>query len=57
MDDVKDFGTPKRISDKTVNLTIDGVSVSVPEGTSVMHAASLSGVMRGPAVAGTHRAP
>jgi formate dehydrogenase major subunit len=44
MDDVKDFGTPKRTSDKTVNLTIDGVSVSVPEGTSVMHAASLSGV-------------
>ncbi|CAM8349175.1 COG3383 Uncharacterized anaerobic dehydrogenase [Candidatus Methylopumilus planktonicus] len=44
MDDVKDFGTPKRISDKTVNLTIDGVSVSVPEGTSVMHAASLFGV-------------
>jgi len=44
MDDVKDFGTPKRISDKTVNLTIDGVSVSVPEGTSIMHAASLSGV-------------
>jgi len=44
MDDVKDFGTPKRISDKTVNLTIDGVSVSVPEGTSVMHAASLTGV-------------
>ena len=44
MDDVKDFGTPKRISDKTVNLTIDGVSVTVPEGTSVMHAASLSGV-------------
>jgi len=44
MDDVKDFGTPKRISVKTVNLTIDGVSVSVPEGTSVMHAASLSGV-------------
>ncbi len=44
MDDVKDFGTPKRISDKTVNLTIDGVSVLVPEGTSVMHAASLSGV-------------
>ena len=44
MDDVKDFGTPKRVSDKTVNLTIDGVSVSVPEGTSIMHAASLSGV-------------
>ena len=44
MDDVKDFGTPKRTSDKTINLTVDGVSVSVPEGTSVMHAASLSGV-------------
>ena len=44
MDDVKDFGTPKRTSDKTINLTIDGVSVSVPEGTSIMHAASVSGV-------------
>jgi len=44
MDDVKDFGTPKRVSDKTINLTIDGVSVSVPEGTSIMHAASISGV-------------
>jgi len=44
MDDVKDFGTPKRTSDKKINLTIDGVSVSVPEGTSIMHAASVSGV-------------
>ena len=44
MDDVKDFGTPKRTSDKTINLTIDGVSISVPEGTSIMHAASVSGV-------------
>ena len=44
MDDVKDFGTPKRTSDKNINLTIDGVSVSVPEGTSIMHAASVSGV-------------
>ncbi len=44
MDDVKDFGTPKRTSDKTIQLTIDGVSVSVPEGTSIMHAASISGV-------------
>lgn len=44
MDDVKDFGTPKRTSDKTIHLTIDGVSVSVPEGTSIMHAASISGV-------------
>ncbi|CAM8397636.1 COG3383 Uncharacterized anaerobic dehydrogenase [Candidatus Methylopumilus universalis] len=44
MDDVKDFGTPKRTSDKTIQLTIDGVSVSVPEGTSIMYAASISGV-------------
>ncbi len=34
-----DFGTPIRVSEKTVTLTIDGVSVSVPEGTSIMHAA------------------
>jgi len=34
-----DFGTPARDSAKTVSLTIDGVSVSVPEGTSVMAAA------------------
>jgi formate dehydrogenase major subunit len=44
MDDVKDFGTPKRASHQTINLTIDGVSVTVPEGTSIMHAASVSGV-------------
>ena len=34
-----DFGTPIRVSDKSVTLTIDGVLVSVPEGTSVMAAA------------------
>ncbi len=34
-----DFGTPIRVSEKTVTLTIDGVLVSVPEGTSVMAAA------------------
>ena len=31
MDDTKDFGTPKKVADKTVNLTIDGMSVTVPE--------------------------
>lgn len=36
----KDFGTPKVTSDKTVTLSIDGQSVSVPEGTSVMRAAA-----------------
>ena len=34
-----DFGTPMRVSEKTVTLTIDGQNVTVPEGTSVMAAA------------------
>ena len=34
-----DFGTPIRVADKTVTLTIDGQSVTVPAGTSVMAAA------------------
>ena len=34
-----DFGTPIRVSDKAVTLTIDGQSVTVPAGTSVMAAA------------------
>ncbi len=34
-----DYGTPAAKSEKTVTLTIDGVSVSVPEGTSIMRAA------------------
>jgi len=38
-----DFGTPIRVSEKTVTLTIDGVSVTVPEGTSVMAAAMHAG--------------
>ena len=36
----KDFGTPKVISDKHVTLRIDGKSITVPEGTSVMRAAA-----------------
>ena len=40
----KDYGTPKKISEKYISLDIDGVTVSVPEGTSIMHAAQLSGV-------------
>jgi formate dehydrogenase major subunit len=35
-----DYGTPARESDKTVTLEIDGVSVTVPAGTSVMRAAA-----------------
>jgi hypothetical protein len=34
-----DFGTPSSLSTKLVTLTIDGKSVTVPEGTSVMRAA------------------
>jgi formate dehydrogenase major subunit len=39
-----DHGTPKREGTKLVSLTIDGREISVPEGTSVMRAASLSDV-------------
>ncbi|HET9628181.1 MAG TPA: formate dehydrogenase subunit alpha [Novosphingobium sp.] len=38
-----DFGTPPARSASTVTLTIDGRAVTVPEGTSVMRAAALSG--------------
>ncbi|MCA0404594.1 MAG: formate dehydrogenase subunit alpha [Proteobacteria bacterium] len=38
-----DFGTPKRVSATTITLTIDGVAVTVPEGTSVMAAAMRMG--------------
>ncbi|AVT74809.1 formate dehydrogenase subunit alpha [Rhodopseudomonas palustris] len=34
-----DFGTPRSLSETMVTLTIDGRSVSVPEGTSIMRAA------------------
>ncbi|MDX9873555.1 MAG: formate dehydrogenase subunit alpha [Spongiibacteraceae bacterium] len=40
----KDFGTPARVSDQLVTLTIDGVTLSVPEGTSVMRAAAEAGI-------------
>ena len=40
----KDYGTPKSDSSVMVTLNIDGVDVTVPEGTSIMHAAQLSGV-------------
>ena len=40
-----DYGTPLSTSDKTVQLEIDGISVSVPEGTSLMRAAVEAGTM------------
>ena len=41
---VIDAGTPARRSATTVSLTIDGVPVTVPAGTSVMRAAVEAGV-------------
>src|ERR1700758_3138976 len=38
-----DFGTPKSKSEKLITLTIDGQSVTVPEGTSIMRAAMEAG--------------
>ncbi|MEP6688216.1 MAG: 2Fe-2S iron-sulfur cluster-binding protein, partial [Gemmatimonadales bacterium] len=39
-----DYGTPARVSERSVTLTVDGMPVSVPEGTSVMRAAAAAGV-------------
>ena len=39
-----DFGTPIRLAETKVTLTIDGESVTVPTGTSVMAAAMTRGV-------------
>ena len=38
-----DFGTPARESEVQVSLNIDGRSISVPAGTSVMRAAAMLG--------------
>ena len=43
LDREPDFGTPARTSVTTVTLTIDGASVTVPAGTSVMAAAMHAG--------------
>ena len=39
----RDLGTPKSDAENTVELTIDGLPVSVPAGTSIMRAAALAG--------------
>ena len=41
---VTDYGTPKRESTQEVTLEIDGQSVTVPEGTSLMRAAVDAGI-------------
>ncbi|HWA55723.1 MAG TPA: formate dehydrogenase subunit alpha [Gemmatimonadales bacterium] len=39
-----DFGTPRSLATGTVTLTIDGIPVTVPSGTSVMRAAAEAGI-------------
>jgi len=39
-----DYGTPRAKAEKTVTLSVDGKSVSVPEGTSIMRAAMEIGI-------------
>ena len=39
----QDLGTPPSESTRNVTLEIDGASVSVPEGTSIMRAAAAAG--------------
>src|SRR6266581_2498455 len=39
-----DLGTPPKHSAKTISLEVNGVHVSVPEGSSVMYAASVAGM-------------
>ena len=40
----RDMGTPASRSDIEVTLTIDGIAVTVPAGTSVMRAAAEAGI-------------
>src|SRR6201984_1358148 len=42
--DYRDFGTPRADEARAITLEIDGVPVTVPEGTSIMRAAALAGV-------------
>jgi formate dehydrogenase major subunit len=39
-----DLGTPQASSKTQVSLTIDGMSITVPEGTSILRAARLAGI-------------
>lgn len=39
-----DFGTPARVSEQLVTLQIDGIEISVPQGTSLMRAAAEAGI-------------
>lgn len=39
-----DFGTPERVSETQVELEIDRIKVSVPQGTSLLRAAAVAGI-------------
>ena len=39
-----DYGTPPSNSETLVSLSIDGTDIAVPEGTSVLRAATLAGI-------------
>ena len=39
-----DLGTPAGLGARNVQLEIDGLAVTVPEGTSVMRAAAIAGI-------------
>jgi formate dehydrogenase major subunit len=39
-----DYGTPAAKAEKMVTLTVDGFSVTVPEGTSIMRASKMAGI-------------
>lgn len=39
-----DYGTPASTAEKTITLTIDGATIEVPEGTSVMRASMEAGI-------------
>ncbi len=40
----KDYGTPARLSETLVSVQIDGIEITVPEGTSGMRAAALADI-------------
>ena len=40
----KDYGTPASLSENLVTLQVDGVEITVPEGTSVLRAAALADI-------------
>jgi len=44
MDKQLDYGTPASKSEERVTLQIDGTEVTVPKGSSIIHAAAVAGI-------------